>query len=66
MRVARYQAGFHMLLRDLQAATVLADIAAWIGDPATALPSGADRAADQVAAKEPSPNKSLAQPRPLP
>ena len=66
VRVARYQAGFHMLLRDLQAATVLADIAAWIGDPATALPSGADRAAsEQVAAKEPGPNKSLAQPRPL-
>ena len=42
-----------VLLRDLQAATVLADISAWIGDPATALPSGADRAADQVAAKEP-------------
>ena len=56
VRVARYQAGFHMLLRDLQAATVLADIAAWIGDPATALPSGADRAmtaSEQEAAKEP-------------
>ena len=45
-----------MLLRDLQAATVLADIAAWIGDPATVLPSGADRAitaSEQEAAKEP-------------
>ncbi|MEC8773864.1 MAG: alpha/beta hydrolase, partial [Pseudomonadota bacterium] len=56
VRVARYQAGFHMLLRDLQAATVLTDIAAWIGDPVTALPSGADRAmnaSEQEAAKEP-------------
>ena len=45
-----------LLLRDLQAATVLTDIAAWIGDPVTALPSGADRAmnaSEQEAAKEP-------------
>jgi acylglycerol lipase len=45
-RVAYYPDGYHLLLRDLHAATVLADIAAWIADPQTALPSGADHAAN--------------------
>lgn len=39
-RVAIYQSGFHMLLRDLSAETVLADIAAWIKDRNAPLPSG--------------------------
>jgi acylglycerol lipase len=43
MRVAVYDQGWHMLLRDLQAETVLRDIAAWIGDARVALPSGAER-----------------------
>jgi alpha-beta hydrolase superfamily lysophospholipase len=47
-RVAVYADGWHMLLRDLDAARVDADVAAWIltrrSDPAAALPSGADRA----------------------
>ena len=34
-----------MLLRDLQGATVLADIAAWARDPHAELPSGADSGA---------------------
>lgn len=42
LRVALYQDGYHMLLRDLQAETVWADIAAWITDPSAPLPSGAD------------------------
>jgi len=42
-RPALYQNGWHMLLRDLQAEVVLADIVAWIGDRHTPLPSGADR-----------------------
>ena len=42
-RVAVYESGYHMLLRDLQAETVWTDIAAWIGDRASPLPSGADR-----------------------
>lgn len=42
IRVAVYDAGWHMLLRDLQAETVWRDIAAWTGDPNTPLPSGAD------------------------
>lgn len=41
-RAALYPEGWHMLLRDLQAARVIDDIAAWTADPAAALPSGAD------------------------
>jgi alpha-beta hydrolase superfamily lysophospholipase len=41
-RLALYQDGWHMLLRDLEAETVLEDVAAWIADPTTPLPSGAD------------------------
>lgn len=41
-RAAVYADGYHMLLRDLDAETVWTDIAAWIADPAAALPSGAD------------------------
>ena len=41
-RLALYQNGWHMLTRDLEAKTVLADIVAWIEDQAAALPSGAD------------------------
>lgn len=40
-RLAVYPEGWHMLTRDLQAETVLADIAAWLADPAPDLPSGA-------------------------
>ena len=40
---AFYANGYHMLLRDLQAKTVLQDIAAWIKHPDQPLPSGADR-----------------------
>lgn len=41
-RIAVYESGFHMLLRDLQGSVVLGDIAAWIGNRSTPLPSGAD------------------------
>lgn len=44
-RPAVYRSGWHMLLRDLKAKTVLDDIVAWIGDRKAALPSGADLAA---------------------
>jgi alpha-beta hydrolase superfamily lysophospholipase len=44
-RVADYANGYHMLLRDLQAETLWRDIAHWIADPASALPSGADKEA---------------------
>jgi len=32
--------GWHMLTRDLQAETVLTDIASWLADPLAALPPG--------------------------
>ncbi|MDX2225418.1 MAG: alpha/beta hydrolase [Rhodospirillaceae bacterium] len=40
---AYYPDHWHMMLRDLNGAGVLADIAAWIADPGQALPSAADR-----------------------
>jgi alpha-beta hydrolase superfamily lysophospholipase len=43
IRVAIYEGGYHMLLRDLGGRRVIDDIAAWIADPARPLPSGADR-----------------------
>lgn len=48
-RLASYEAGWHMLLRDLQAETVWADIAAWLDDRAAPLPSGADARAAKLA-----------------
>ena len=44
-RIALYEHGYHMLLRDLDARIVIGDVAAWIGDHRAALPSGADRRA---------------------
>jgi alpha-beta hydrolase superfamily lysophospholipase len=46
--VAWYADGYHMLLRDLDAAVVLGDIESWISSPAVPLPSGADRRAAQI------------------
>ena len=46
--VAFYQQGYHMLLRDLQAATAWKDIAAWIDNSPEKLPSGADIRAQHV------------------
>jgi acylglycerol lipase len=40
-RTAYYANGWHLLLRDLQAQIVWADVAAYIRDPAAPLPSGA-------------------------
>jgi alpha-beta hydrolase superfamily lysophospholipase len=42
VRFALYGEGWHMLLRDLQRATVQDDIAAWMLDGADPLPSGAE------------------------
>ncbi len=39
-RIAVYDAGWHMLLRDLKAAIVWRDVAAWVADPTAPLPSG--------------------------
>jgi alpha-beta hydrolase superfamily lysophospholipase len=38
-RFVLYPKGYHMLLRDLEGAEVSKDVAAWIGDKSTALPS---------------------------
>jgi acylglycerol lipase len=43
-RLALYEGGYHMLLRDLRAKVVWADIAVWIADTSAPLPSGADGA----------------------
>jgi alpha-beta hydrolase superfamily lysophospholipase len=42
-RFAYYEQGYHLLLRDLQAAKPWRDIATWILDPSSPLPSGAER-----------------------
>ncbi|MBO6518540.1 MAG: lysophospholipase [Rhodospirillales bacterium] len=44
-RIAVYPGGYHMLLRDLEAEIVWRDIAAWLDNPAAALPSGAETGA---------------------
>lgn len=49
--VAIYPQGYHMLLRDLQAATTWKDIATWINNSTNKLPSGADQHAKEVLAK---------------
>lgn len=47
-RLAWYHGGYHMLLRDLEAPLVIADVASWVLEPAAPLPSGADRGAEQA------------------
>ena len=42
-RYGEYPAGFHMLMRDLNAKAVLTDISAWIKNTNAPLPSGADK-----------------------
>src|SRR5712691_10772589 len=41
-RLAYYDQGYHLLLRDLEGGAVAGDVASWIGDPAAPLPSHAD------------------------
>ncbi len=50
-KVAVYEDGYHMLLRDLQGETVWRDILQWISEPSAPLPSGADT--DMALAKLP-------------
>jgi acylglycerol lipase len=47
-RIAWYANGYHMLMRDLDAAVVVDDIGSWIERRRAPLPSGADLYADQV------------------
>lgn len=46
--IAWYANGYHMLLRDLDAAVVVGDVASWITQRQAPLPSGADRYAESV------------------
>jgi acylglycerol lipase len=47
-RIAWYNEGYHLLLRDLEAPLVLRDVATWIADHRAPLPSGADSRASRV------------------
>ena len=59
-RVAFYPHGWHMLLRDLEQRRVANDVAAWIADPKSALPSGADiRGRVFLAGRLPRPRKPV-------
>jgi acylglycerol lipase len=50
-RVAYYENGWHMLLRDLQAERVWIDVATWIADHGAPLPSQADSVANTERSK---------------
>ena len=47
-RLAWYDDGYHMLLRDLEGPVVAADVASWALVPRAPLPSGADRKAEEA------------------
>lgn len=49
--IAFYENSYHMLLRDLHALVLWRDIIAWIKSPSSALPSGADKHAQQLLGK---------------
>lgn len=53
-RLAWYDDGYHMLLRDLEGPVVAADVASWALAPRAPLPSGADRRAEEAFAPSPS------------
>jgi acylglycerol lipase len=44
-RLAYYPNDYHLAMRDLERATIVNDVVAWMNDPAAPLPSGADRVA---------------------
>ena len=47
-KLAWYEEGYHMLLRDLEGPIVATDVASWVLAPAAPLPSGADRIAAEA------------------
>ena len=47
-RLAWYDDGYHMLLRDLEGPVVVADVVSWALAPRAPLPSGADRRAEET------------------
>jgi alpha-beta hydrolase superfamily lysophospholipase len=54
-RIALYRRGYHMLLRDLDAAIPERDVASWVFDRAASLPSGADDGATAALLRDGSP-----------
>jgi alpha-beta hydrolase superfamily lysophospholipase len=55
-RLALYPDGYHLLLRDLHAAVVIEDIAAWTADPHAPLVSGLERPIATLRATAPPPD----------
>jgi len=51
IRIEDYESGYHMLLRDLKAKIVWADITAWISNPASPLPSRTPKLQKKLACK---------------
>ena len=47
-KLAWYENGYHMLLRDLEGPIVAADVASWVLAPTAPLPSGADHASAEA------------------
>ena len=47
-KLAWYENGYHMLLRDLEGPVAIADVASWVLTPSAPLPSGADRTAGEA------------------
>jgi acylglycerol lipase len=47
-RIALYETGYHMLIRDLMAETIWRDVESWITAPQVSLPSGADNYATRI------------------
>lgn len=54
-RVAFYEDGYHLLLRDLNGPVVIGDIVGWIHDPSRPLASGAEQNAPARVAETPTP-----------
>jgi acylglycerol lipase len=63
-RLAYYPEGYHLLLRDLDAASVAGDVASWILDRGATLPSRADAAETSV--PWPPPPTATGEPQPMP
>lgn len=62
LRIALYEDGYHLLLRDVHADTVWRDVLTWMRTPTAALPSGAESpAADPAQAAPRAPSRSDSQ-----
>lgn len=66
LRIALYPNGYHMLLRDLDAEIVWADVAHWIADRTRPLPSGAEAVAAAIVAGDAEDFAAARRPAPAP